>query len=116
MNNITLQGKLARDCKVTATKTGGKMCFMTVQATRDGGTDFLPVKAFDVPEAITAALIKGADVCVSGRLQAGKYDKESKKQLYENIVVADEIKCGGGVWAASAFPATAAAAADAQGN
>ena len=103
MNKVELQGKLARNCHVTNTKTGGKMCFLTVQATRNGGADFLPVKAFEVPEAMIAALVKGADVRVSGRLQAGKYDKEQKKQVYENTVIAEEIKCGGNAWTAAAF-------------
>ena len=49
MNKVELQGKLARDCHITNTKKGGKMYFLTVKATREGGTDFLPVKAFDVP-------------------------------------------------------------------
>ena len=110
MNRVELQGKLARDCHVMDTKKGGKMCFLTVKATREGGMDFLPVKAFDVPETITAALTDGADVYVLGRLQAGKYNKELQKQEYENIVIADEIRCGGGSWTAAAFasPATPA--------
>ena len=116
MNKVEIQGKLARDCYVADTKTGGKMCFLTVQATREGGTDFLPVKAFDVPETMIPAFVKGADVYVLGRLQAGKYDKEAKKQLYENIVVAEEIKCAGGSWTASAFPAPTAPASAAPGN
>ena len=107
MNKVHLQGKLARDCHTAETKKGGKMCFLTVQATRDGGSDFLPVKAFNVSDSIIALLIKGADVCVKGRLQAGKYDKEKKVQLYENIVVAEEITVGGNVWVASAMPAPA---------
>jgi len=110
MNKVTLQGKLARDCHVSDTKTGGKMCFFTIQATREGGMDFLPVKAFEVSSAIISALVKGANVHVIGRLQSGKFDKDQKKQLFDNSVVADEIKCGGtdcpgGVlWSASAFP------------
>ena len=102
MNKVELQGKLSRDCHIAETKKGGKMCFLTVQATHDGGSDFLPVKAFNVSDAIIAALIKGADVYISGRLQAGKYDKEKKVQLYENIVLAGEIKCGGSFWSATA--------------
>jgi len=107
MNKVILQGKLARDCRITATKAGGSVCFLTVQATRDGGSDFLPVKAFDAPEAVTAALKKGAEVYVSGRLQAGKYDKEAKKQLFDNTVIAEEIKCGETSWVASVFTAPA---------
>ena len=107
MNKVELQGKLSRDCHIAETKKGGKMCFLTVQATRDGGMDFLPVKAFDVSDAVIALLVKGADVRVTGRLQAGKYDKEKKVQLYENIVVAEGIKCGGGLWSASALSAPA---------
>ena len=103
MNKVELKGKLSRDCHIADTKKGGKMCFFTVQATREGGCDFLPVKAFDVPEAMTAALVKGADVHVIGRLQAGKYDKEQKKQLYDNIVIAEEIHCGGITFNAAAF-------------
>jgi single-stranded DNA-binding protein len=91
------------------------MCFFTIQATREGGSDFLPVKAFGVPETVIAALVKGADARVLGRLQAGKYDKEKKAQLYDNIVVAEEITCAdgdgrpGAYWNASA--ATTAPAA-----
>gem|GEM_PF-4869307 len=105
MNKIELMGKLARDCNVTDIKKGGKMLFMTVVATRDGGRDFLPVKAFGVSEPMLAALKEGADVHVIGRLQAGKYDKEAQKQLYNNAVVADEIRCGGNIWLASAVTA-----------
>ena len=105
MNEVRLQGKLARDCNITdMKKKGGKMCFFTVKATREGGMDFLPVKAFDVPETVTAALVENADVYVLGRLQTGKYNKELKKQEYENSVVADEIRYGnGGSWTAAAF-------------
>ena len=110
MNKVELQGKLARDCHTAETKSGKKMCFLTVQATREGGTDFLPVKAFGVPETLVSLLVKGADVHVLGRLQAGKYDKEQKRQLYENIVVADEIKCCGGSFKSDATPAPAATA------
>jgi len=117
MNNVQLQGKLSRDCHISETKSGGKMCFMTVQATREGGSDFLPVKAFGMADTMIPLLTKGAEVCVTGRLQAGKYDKGLKKQLYENVVVAEEIRCAGGdgrsggSWNASAFPAAAPAAA-----
>ena len=119
MNKVELQGKLARDCHVMETKKGGKMCFMTVKATRDGGSDFLPVKAFNVSETMIAALKDGADIHVIGRLQAGKYDKEKKEQLYDNTVIAEEIKCCGVSFVASDFnapvppvpPATAADAA-----
>jgi single-stranded DNA-binding protein len=110
MNKVELRGKLARDCHAAETKKGGTMCFLTVQATRDGGTDFLPVKAFNVSDTMTALLVKGAEVLVMGRLQAGKYDKEKKVQLYENIVVAEEILCGGNTWAASAMPVPTAPA------
>jgi len=116
MNKVELQGKLARDCHITNTKKGGKMYFLTVKATREGGTDFLPVKAFDVPETVTAALTEGADVHVIGRLQAGKYDKEAKKQLYENIVVAEEIKFAGGLWTAAPFSAPAVTTVSAANN
>jgi len=114
MNRVELKGKLARDAHVTDIAKGGKMVFMTVKATRDGGTDFLPVKAFNVPDAVIAALKDGADIHVVGRLQAGKYDKEQKKQLYDNAVIAEEIKCGGGnghsgySWAETALPAAPA--------
>jgi single-stranded DNA-binding protein len=87
------------------------MCFFTIQATRDGGSDFLPVKAFGVPETVIAALVKGADARVLGRLQAGKYDKEKKAQLYDNIVVAEEIQCAGAYWNASAVTTAPAATA-----
>ena len=83
------------------------MCFMTVQATRDGGSDFVPVKAFDVPETLIPALVKGADVYVHGRLQIGKYDKEKKIQLYENSVIADEIVSANGSWKVSTVTAPA---------
>ena len=92
MNKIEITGKLSRGCHVSETKAGKKMCFFTVQAPRDGGSDFVPVKAFDVQETVIAALKKDAAVAVTGRFHVGKYDKETKKQLYDNIVVADEIK------------------------
>ena len=87
MNRVELQGKLARDCHVMDTKKGGKMCFLTVKATREGGMDFLPVKAFDVPETITAALTENADAYVLGRLQAGKYDKDQKKVRPDRVLL-----------------------------
>jgi len=117
MNKMELQGKLARDCHVTDTKKSGKMVFMTVVATRDGGRDYVPVKAFGVSEAILTALTAGADIHVLGRFQSGKYNKESKTQEYNNTVIADELRCGCVVWTASPFPvppvppAAAAAAA-----
>jgi single-stranded DNA-binding protein len=108
MNKVELHGKLSRDCHVAETKSGKKMCFFTIQATREGGSDFLPAKAFGVPETMIAALVKGADAHIIGRLQAGKYDKEKKAQLYDNIVVADEITCAGAYWNASATTAAPA--------
>jgi len=95
MNKVELQGKLARDCHVTDTKKGGKMVFMVVRATRDGGTDYVPVKAFEVSETILYALKEGADIHILGRFQSGRYNKESKTQEYNNTVIADEIRCGG---------------------
>jgi len=111
MNKVEIQGKLARDCNVKVTKRGGKMCFMTVQATREGGSDFVPVKAFEVPETLIPALGKGVDVYVRGRLQIGRYDKELGRQLYDNVVIADEIVCANGSWKASAVTTAAALSA-----
>jgi len=123
MNEVRLQGNLARDCSVTDGKNGGKNIFMTVNATRDGGRDYVPVKAFDVSEAMIAVLKKGLAVSVLGRFGTGKYDKEQKVQVYNNVVVAYEIKCGGvghtggvghsggGVWTEPGFAAVSTAPA-----
>jgi len=96
MNQVTLQGNLARDCHVTESKKGQKVVFMTVKASREGGSDFVPVKAFGVPEAMIAVLKDGAAVAVTGHFQSGKYDKAKREQLYDNTVVANAIQCNGG--------------------
>ena len=116
MNEVRLQGNLARDCSVTDGKNGGKNIFMTVNATRDGGRDYVPVKAFGVSEAMIAVLKKGLAVSVLGRFGTGKYDKEQKVQVYNNVVVAHEIKCGGEVWTEPGFAAVSTAAVSAAGN
>lgn len=103
LNNVILQGNLARDVEVRAAGEGSVARF-TVCVTRNFkakdaanyDTDFVSCVAFGkTAEHIAKFYSKGSQIIVTGRIQTGSYtNKDGQKVYTTDVVVDNSYFCG----------------------
>lgn len=103
MNKVILAGRLARDPEVRYTQSGKAVASFSLAVNRrfsrsaqDDGqptADFIPVVAWDkLAEICGNHLVKGAQICLEGRMQVRTYDGQDGQKRYVTEVVANEIE------------------------
>lgn len=94
MNNVQLMGNLARDPKVSVTRTGKTLVRMTVACSeiykgKDGKTkemtSFVPVTCWPPSSDLAQSLLKGDRVVVLGRFTTNSYEKDGDKHYYSEV-------------------------------
>lgn len=94
MNKVQLMGNLARDPKVSVTRTGKTLVHMTVACSetykgRDGQakemTSFVPVTCWPPSSDLAQNFLKGDRVFVLGRFTANSYEKDGAKRYYSEV-------------------------------
>lgn len=94
MNNVQLMGNLARDPKVSVTRTGKTLVRMTVACSEtyrgsDGQakelTSFVPVTCWPPSSDLAQNLLKGDRVFVLGRFTTNSYEKDGEKRYYSEV-------------------------------
>ena len=94
MNNVQLMGNLARDPKVSVTRTGKTLVRMTVACSeiykgKDGQakemTSFVPVTCWPPSSDLAQSLLKGDRVVVMGRFTTNSYEKDGTKHYYSEV-------------------------------
>lgn len=97
MNNVQLMGNLARDPKVSVTRTGKTLVRMTVACSeiykgKDGQakemTSFVPVTCWPPSSDLAQSLLKGDRVVVMGRFTTNSYEKDGTKHYYSEVTAA----------------------------
>lgn len=91
LNTICLVGRLTDNPQYTATDSGKSVSRFTLACQRDFGTketDFINCVAWkQTAEFITRHFTKGGMMCVVGRLQINKWEKDGQKRTAPEIVV-----------------------------
>lgn len=129
LNHITLMGRLTKDPELRRTGSDVAVASFTVAVDRDIAdkttgqreTDFIDCVAWrKTGEFISRNFKKGAQICVSGRLQIRKWkDKDNNPRSSAEVIVdnayfagakGDSSNSGGGLYAAptSDYPVTEA--------
>lgn len=94
MNKVYIMGNLARDPKVSATRTGKTIVRMTVACSeiykgKDGQakelTSFVPVTCWPPSSDLAQSLLKGDRVVVMGRFTTNSYEKDGTKHYYSEV-------------------------------
>lgn len=94
MNNVQLEGNLARDIEISFSKNGMAVARGTVACNRrvkDGNewtdvADFVPFVAFDALAEAMDTWTKGTRVWIVGRFQTTKYEKDGETRYSSNVV------------------------------
>jgi single-strand DNA-binding protein len=102
MNLVVLAGNLGRDAETKFTPGGASVTTFSVATTRnvkrgenwEKVTDWHNVTAWQ-KEKLAQYLVKGAKVCITGRLETQTYDDKDGKKVYRTHVVADQIELMG---------------------
>lgn len=95
MNKCVLIGRVTTDIELKTTAGGKSVTTFNLavdRRTKDEGTDFLPVVAWNKTAEITSRYVKkGNRIGVIGRIATRNYEKDGKK-VYVTEIVADEIE------------------------
>ena len=105
LNQISIQGRLARDPELRRTQSGKAVTSFSIACDRDiknqqtgeKEVDFIDCTAWNVTaELIQKYFRKGNMIVVTGRLQIRKYtDKNEQKRQQAEILVGSVYFCGG---------------------
>lgn len=94
MNIVILHGRLTDEPKLENTSSGVEYCKFTVAVNRPTGkdkekqTDFIPCTAWRQSAAFICNYAhKGDGVCVEGRLESRKYEKDGQKRTAYDVQV-----------------------------
>lgn len=94
MNNVSLMGRLTRDAEVRYTQEGKAVARFTLAVDRggkDAGADFISCVAFGkTAEIIERYTAKGRQICLEGRINTGKYEKDGRT-VYTTDVAANRV-------------------------
>ena len=101
MNIVILHGRLTDEPKLETTSSGVEFCKFTVAVNRpvskdkEKQTDFLPCTVWRQSAAFLCKYAhKGDGVCIQGRLESRKYEKDGQKRTAYDIQV-DRIELAG---------------------
>lgn len=92
MNNVSLLGRLTKECELSFTaNTGNAVCRFTLAVNRmkKEETDFINCVAFGKQgETIAQYVTKGKQLAVTGSIRTGSYDaKDGTKRYTTDIIV-----------------------------
>ena len=102
MNNVQLRGNLARDPKVSVTRTGKTLVRMTVACSetykgKDGQakemTSFVPVTCWPPSSDLAQSLLKGDRVVVLGRFTTNSYERTEPSTITVKSRPAMSVRC-----------------------
>lgn len=101
MNKVVLVGRLVRDAELK-TFEGNERSVLNftlavnrdfVNSNNEREADFIPIVYWtEHAESLQKYLLKGMQICVSGKLRVRSYDTQEKGKRYITEVLADEIK------------------------
>lgn len=102
LNQVTIQGRLVKDCEVRATNSGTSMVTFTVAVSRNYknskgqyDSDFIDCVSFEKTPFISKYFHKGDMMIATGELQTRLYDgQDGKKHKAVVIAVSKALFCG----------------------
>lgn len=101
MNRVVLVGRLTKDAELKTFEANGKsILHFTLAVNRDfvnsnneREADFIPISYWtEHAESLQKYLLKGRQICVSGKLRVRSYESPENIKKYITEVLADEIK------------------------
>lgn len=96
MNKIIIIGRATTDIELKQTQSGTPVSTFSVavsRRTRDEGTDFLNVVAWQkTAELVSRYVHKGDKIGVIGRVQARSFEGRDGKKVYVTEIIADEVE------------------------
>jgi single-strand DNA-binding protein len=100
LNNISLIGRLTKQCELRYTQGGAAVASFTLAVDRrfknqngEKETDFINCVAWkQTAEALGNFTDKGHRIGLTGRLQVRSYENQEGKRVYVSEVVADQIE------------------------
>jgi single-strand DNA-binding protein len=96
INNVTLVGRLTKDCDLRYTPSGKAVATFTVVVTRQFNreeTDFINCQVWGKSAENTSNFTKkGSLIGVTGRIQVRTYEHDTKGRQYITEVVADSVQ------------------------
>ncbi len=124
LNNVTLIGRLTRDCEIRYTSGGLAICEFSVAVNRrkkEGDVwidepNFFSITLFGRQgEAIQRYLIKGKQVGVHGELRQDRWEQDGQKRS-KVLIVANNVQLLGGSSGKSEHSTSAPAGADVESS
>lgn len=102
LNQVTIQGRMVKDCEVRATNNGNNMVTFTVAVPRNYknsqgqyDSDFIDCVSFEKTSFIPKYFHKGDSIIVTGELQTRLYDgQDGKKHKAVVVSVSKALFCG----------------------
>ena len=111
MNDVSLIGRLTRECELVTTEGGTDIASMRIAVDRRGnGAVFVDVKCFEgQARACAEHLAKGRQVAISGRLELDQWQTDDGAKRSRLYVIAQGVQFVAGKPSAEEQPAAAAA-------
>lgn len=106
INQVTLVGRLTRECELKYTSGGMAICNFSVAVNRRKRSgeqwvdevDFFDVSYFGkAAEAVSKYLTKGKQVALQGELRQDRWEKDGQRHSKVNVVANNVQLLGGGV-------------------
>lgn len=101
MNKVVLVGRLTKDAELKAFESNEKSVLNFtlavnreyVNSNNERDADFIPIVYWtEHGESLQKYLLKGRQICVSGKLRVRSYETPDKGKRYITEVLAEEIK------------------------
>ena len=95
INQVILLGRICNDIELKQTQNNKSYTRFSLAVNRKGkdkSTDFISCLAWEkTAEFIQKYMKKGSQICISGRLQTGKYEDKDAKMVYTTDVIVEEV-------------------------
>ena len=95
INQVILLGRICNDIELKQTQNNKSYTRFSLAVNRkgkDAGTDFISCMAWEnTAKFIQKYMKKGSQICISGRLQTGKYEDKDAKMVYTTDVIIEEV-------------------------
>lgn len=95
INQVILLGRICNDIELKQTQNNKSYTRFSLAVNRKGkdkSTDFISCLAWEnTAKFIQKYMKKGSQICISGRLQTGKYEDKDAKMVYTTDVIVEEV-------------------------
>lgn len=95
INQVILLGRICNDIELKQTQNNKSYTRFSLAVNRKGkdkSTDFISCLAWEkTAEFLQKYMKKGSQICISGRLQTGKYEDKDAKMVYTTDVIVEEV-------------------------